>query len=144
MNICFLLLLCKVSFNRYMVECELWTYNISPGKLAGFNRYMVECELEQYRKEFELKMVLIDTWWNVNERMLVRFEVLLTVLIDTWWNVNSVFLQRVVYQSRFNRYMVECESERISRQSIIFTVLIDTWWNVNVEVSGMVASVSLF
>ena len=45
------------------------------------------------------------------------------VLIDTWWNVNVIDINYI------NEYAC---------------VLIDTWWNVNVEVSGMVASVSLF
>ena|GEM_PF-5193336 len=33
----------------------------------GFNRYMVECELDNaftYRRD---TLVLIDTWWNVNQ-----------------------------------------------------------------------------
>ena len=32
--------------------------------------------------------VLIDTWWNVNMRLLRSPTLLLLVLIDTWWNVN--------------------------------------------------------
>ena len=43
----------------------------------------------------------------------------------------------------FNRYMVECEYRNSDCGNQIFIVLIDTWWNVNVEVSGIVASVSL-
>ena len=32
------------------------------------------------------------------------------VLIDTWWNVNRIeFVQNLVCNSSFNRYMVECE-----------------------------------
>ena len=33
--------------------------------------------------------VLIDTWWNVNMRLLRSPTLLLLVLIDTWWNVNT-------------------------------------------------------
>ena len=33
--------------------------------------------------------------------------------------------------SRFNRYMVECESDFIPFLYIKQLVLIDTWWNVN-------------
>ena len=34
------------------------------------------------------------------------------VLIDTWWNVNRIeFVQNLVCNSSFNRYMVECESQ---------------------------------
>ena len=47
-------------------------------------------------------------------------------------------------KSSFNRYMVECELTCIQFVLVFHAVLIDTWWNVNVEVSGMVASVSLF
>ena len=75
----------------------------------GFNRYMVECEffLQLCRKTFIL--VLIDTWWNVNERI---------------GKIRGKF-------AGFNRYMVECE---LSSEDIFFLslfVLIDTWWNVN-------------
>ena len=36
------------------------------------------------------------------------------VLIDTWWNVNECFknIKEYVHNS-FNRYMVECEFNRI-------------------------------
>ncbi len=33
-------------------------------------------------------MVLIDTWWNVNEVQFDFSRGYYTVLIDTWWNVN--------------------------------------------------------
>ena len=60
---------------------------------------------------FFIVLVLIDTWWNVNQ--LAEGGVLKKgqVLIDTWWNVN-VFqqIQFPSCQLGFNRYMVECES----------------------------------
>ena len=31
------------------------------------------------------------------------------VLIDTWWNVNQDFVDSLLKISGFNRYMVECE-----------------------------------
>ena len=55
------------------------------------------------------------------------------VLIDTWWNVNS----GTGYRSQswifgFNRYMVECEFYLMnSLFPLRIQVLIDTWWNVN-------------
>ena len=32
--------------------------------------------------------VLIDTWWNVNEKFVQWWDDEEVVLIDTWWNVN--------------------------------------------------------
>ena len=54
-----------------------------------FNRYMVECEWNIYLASSRLRWVLIDTWWNVNMRLLRSPTLLLLVLIDTWWNVNT-------------------------------------------------------
>ena len=34
-----------ISFNRYMVECELGCQISPDNTLSSFNRYMVECEL---------------------------------------------------------------------------------------------------
>ena len=34
----------------------------------GFNRYMVECEFKGMRENHGHRFVLIDTWWNVNDR----------------------------------------------------------------------------
>ena len=34
-------------------------------------------------------MVLIDTWWNVNDEFQIGLIVGASVLIDTWWNVNN-------------------------------------------------------
>ena len=57
--------------------------------IPSFNRYMVECELfTRYRPE-QTVTVLIDTWWNVNtllQSLQLQAE---QVLIDTWWNVND-------------------------------------------------------
>ena len=39
------------------------------------------------------------------------FQMWFTVLIDTWWNVNNISRGCEWYSyDRFNRYMVECES----------------------------------
>ena len=35
-----------------------------------------------------LAIVLIDTWWNVNDITINSYEEYKHVLIDTWWNVN--------------------------------------------------------
>ena len=56
------------------------------------------------------------------------------VLIDTWWNVNKLMLAGVFPAAlRFNRYMVECESNTKNTGTDTTTVLIDTWWNVNTK-----------
>ena len=76
--------------------------------------------------------VLIDTWWNVNQRNTTSVIFDHKVLIDTWWNVNKctrgLLIVRLV---RFNRYMVECEYRKKAIIFRIVGVLIDTWWNVN-------------
>ena len=36
-----------------------------------------------------LLLVLIDTWWNVNDDSSSLATSMLKVLIDTWWNVNG-------------------------------------------------------
>ncbi len=61
-----------------------------------------------------------------------------TVLIDTWWNVNFVSNACVSgYDTRFNRYMVECEFYLIGFQFPLRIVLIDTWWNVNLTLDDI-------
>ena len=60
-----------------------------------------------YRKRSEA--VLIDTWWNVNDKRKQPGYWLGKVLIDTWWNVNNTDIYPVGSYACFNRYMVECE-----------------------------------
>ena len=38
--------------------------------ILGFNRYMVECEFYSYEGSGRQVYVLIDTWWNVNSFIL--------------------------------------------------------------------------
>ena len=71
---------------------------------------MVECEFYLTDSLFPLRIVLIDTWWNVNQAPLCLRNLWIFVLIDTWWNVN--YLQKSKCRGDyicFNRYMVECE-----------------------------------
>ena len=78
----------RTSFNRYMVECEC-TYDWhSQEDSKSFNRYMVECEFHFFQMWLTMRVVLIDTWWNVN---FIRKS-------SNYKNGNG-----------FNRYMVECE-----------------------------------
>ena len=53
-------------FNRYMVECESYGLDYSRKCEACFNRYMVECESILTAQQLSEILVLIDTWWNVN------------------------------------------------------------------------------
>ena len=49
---------------------------------------MVECEFTKAFCDRVQKLVLIDTWWNVNNGSELVTENPDVVLIDTWWNVN--------------------------------------------------------
>ena len=71
---------------------------------------MVECEYTTVVFTNVARIVLIDTWWNVNDKVYTIYNADGVVLIDTWWNVNAI--QEVMV-------------------SQLHHVLIDTWWNVN-------------
>ena len=71
-----------------MVECEFNSGTDTTTKSYSFNRYMVECEYFFIAFIVAEKAVLIDTWWNVNERIKLPPNKLEKILIDTWWNVN--------------------------------------------------------
>ena len=132
MNLCKASLCEAVSFNRYMVECESSTAMLTEFVDFCFNRYMVECESLNIFSSFPKFLVLIDTWWNVNEWYNVYKANYFIVLIDTWWNVNFQRLKSPqMRQTSFNRYMVECELRAIYLPTDQRIVLIDTWWNVN-------------
>ena len=72
---------------------------------------MVECEYQQTIYIMKKLRVLIDTWWNVNNILLIIEQMNALVLIDTWWNVND--------ETEYDLYYMK-------------GVLIDTWWNVNI------------
>ena len=50
---------------------------------------MVECESESSKRSKNTGIVLIDTWWNVNDSARSDAQTSSQVLIDTWWNVND-------------------------------------------------------
>ena len=83
-------------------------------EVTSFNRYMVECEFIGLPVNFSGKMVLIDTWWNVNKKA----------------------TKAQLLEISFNRYMVECEWFHNIDLAGAHFVLIDTWWNVNFCVLG--------
>ena len=62
-----------------------------------------------YTEPMKTVSVLIDTWWNVNVEDTINGCNDLIVLIDTWWNVNITHSSHRYLVSGFNRYMVECE-----------------------------------
>ena len=94
-----------------MVECEYVFKERAALERRSFNRYMVECECRCSNHQLSSCTVLIDTWWNVNNILNLRFQCIKVVLIDTWWNVNE---------------------NTIVQEIDLSIVLIDTWWNVNV------------
>ena len=49
---------------------------------------MVECESFISCLDVTNGVVLIDTWWNVNDKCVIYSVDDYIVLIDTWWNVN--------------------------------------------------------
>ena len=71
-----------------MVECEFFPSSEYKPPLYCFNRYMVECESLYIPVNLFPRLVLIDTWWNVNVLRVSYFDLQEFVLIDTWWNVN--------------------------------------------------------
>ena len=71
---------------------------------------MVECEYKIIVSIVVTILVLIDTWWNVNQCRVLLTNSSMVVLIDTWWNVNDVINSLLKSGGvGFNRYMVECE-----------------------------------
>ena len=50
-----------------MVECEFIPVTAVAPALYSFNRYMVECEYSCCVTLCSFLIVLIDTWWNVNQ-----------------------------------------------------------------------------
>ena len=68
---------------------------------------------------------------SVSEKSVVSLRM---VLIDTWWNVNYMNIRSETGQDPgFNRYMVECEWDLSGKKAAYIAVLIDTWWNVNIR-----------
>ena len=84
---------------------------------------MVECEFEKMSVGQSRTVVLIDTWWNVNEKCKKYFCFIMDVLIDTWWNVN------------LDEIMLRLAHD---------TVLIDTWWNVNITETTIISTITKF
>ena len=123
----------RKSFNRYMVECEYDYISCSCLCEWCFNRYMVECELYPRTLAILRIKVLIDTWWNVNDKPRSIFRSWSFVLIDTWWNVN-LFLSLLLIKISTVLIDTWWNVNDVAKNVILisFQVLIDTWWNVNI------------
>ncbi len=53
---------------------------------------------------------LIDTLWNVNQKLVCAFCKKGYELIDTLWNVNALFsVLQAAFGTRINRYIMECK-----------------------------------
>ena len=65
---------------------------------------------------FVKDLVLIETYWNVNQVLSEQFVNFLFVLIETYWNVN--------------------EEDQVLPE-LLELVLIETYWNVNAESTGL-------
>ena len=78
-------------------------------------------------------LVLIETYWNVNKRRCSIFRDNKPVLIETYWNVNQRRLYDVIKtQARLNRNILECKCVlSLVRDGGVQQVLIETYWNVN-------------
>ncbi len=55
-------------------------------------------------------LILIETYWNVNVKLLVRLSKPSRILIETYWNVNNKPILKII---------------------ISVCILIETYWNVN-------------
>ena len=56
------------------------------------------------------KRVLIETYWNVNQRIVFTTATTPQVLIETYWNVNILIaVKKVTPFTRINRNILECK-----------------------------------
>ena len=67
-------------------------------------------------------MVLIETYWNVNESLFIDGVEYPIVLIETYWNVNlDDKLNQAVIDFSLNRNILECKS-RIARRVCVDSI----------------------
>ena len=91
----------------------------------------MECKVESSNKKKLLKVVLIETLWNVKINGEYFLDDSEDVLIETLWNVKETtvtcFLSEV---HSINRNIVECKVHRRFFLMLYSPVLIETLWNV--------------
>ena len=78
-----------------------------------------------------LKIVLIETLWNLKGKRRKTTKQPTRVLIETLWNVKKIYPARLFQESTcINRNIVECKvmKERLKLNHVL--VLIETLWNV--------------
>ena len=102
----------KPGLNRNILECKFKSLNLLRYVGYGLNRNILECKYMTQDIGFDVLVVLIETYWNVNDFPPLALAYGKVVLIETYWNVNQVLLHR--------------------RQKDPEGVLIETYWNVNI------------
>ena len=71
-------------------ECK-WGESVTDlNTQLGLNRNILECKCQNERFKTGIKIVLIETYWNVNDPTLIFRIQFIGVLIETYWNVNLV------------------------------------------------------
>ncbi len=60
--------------------------------MIRINRNILECKFNQVSVLLNAIVVLIETYWNVNEEQGTEEKGAKIVLIETYWNVNSASL----------------------------------------------------
>ena len=98
------------NINRDILECKLVKLMLLQPRLSHINRDILECKFQPVADSCTANLILIETYWNVNEESIYRCVYGLAILIETYWNVNDT----------------------ISKQHThAHTILIETYWNVN-------------
>ena len=76
--------------NRNILECKLEIMMQVVVFRMRINRNILECKFLIFINIlYHNQLVLIETYWNVNEYVTVDFSLTDTVLIETYWNVNK-------------------------------------------------------
>ena len=74
--------------NRNILECKLQYSAVAFCASVSINRNILECKCTWKATFDKCYIVLIETYWNVNEDDLVFLKNSFSVLIETYWNVN--------------------------------------------------------
>ena len=76
--------------------------------------------------------ILIETYWNVNEKSKTAQKNRFYILIETYWNVNHGADNVPVSGIRnINRDILECKYGFSYLPDTFSLILIETYWNVN-------------
>ena len=100
-----------MGINRNIVECKWKSLPVRKWRSWSINRNIVECKSLNLACRLTVTSVLIETLWNVNQKMRRKRRMDILVLIETLWNVNE-----------------QIHNGPLHVRNI---VLIETLWNVN-------------